>query len=146
MSNREGIGGMSGNGMQDKVQDKQQDEILYCARCGISFLWTQEEQRVPQAARPRHCPGCRALMPSPGRERGMVKWYDARKQYGFLVRAGQPDIYVHRSSIQGGLHLRPGDLVEFAVEETGRGLAALTVQLVEPAPPADPPTTPPRRR
>jgi len=110
-----------------------QDEVLYCARCGISFLWTQEEQKVDGAAAPRHCPACRRLLPPAGRERGLVKWYDPRKQYGFLVRAGQPDIYVHRTGMLEPRLLRPGDLVEFAVADTPRGPAAVDVTVVTPA-------------
>ena len=116
---------------------KQQDEILYCARCGISFVWTQEEQRQVDGAGadkpPLLCPGCRQLMPPADRARGMVKWYDPRKQYGFIVRAGQPDLYVHRSAVQSTRPLQPGDLVEFAVEATPRGPAADQVEIVEPA-------------
>jgi CspA family cold shock protein len=107
-----------------------QDEILYCARCGISFLWTREEQKQPNALAPQHCPGCRQLLPAAGRERGLVKWYDRRKHYGFIIRAGKPEIYVHRSAIQSHRSLRPGDLVEFTVEESARGPAAVAVSLV----------------
>jgi CspA family cold shock protein len=110
-----------------------QDEIQYCARCGISFLWSREEQqRAGEISVPPHCPGCRQLLPAAGRERGQVKWYDPRKQYGFLIRAGQPDIYVHRSALSGRRMLRPGDLVEFRVEQTERGLAAFDVVIMQP--------------
>jgi cold shock protein len=109
-----------------------QDEILYCARCGISFLWSQEEQKwAAGAPAPKHCHGCRRLLPATGRERGQVKWYDARKQYGFIVRVGQPDLYVHRSSLRGGRQLRPDHLVEFGVEQTARGPAAVDVVVIE---------------
>ena len=107
-----------------------QDEILYCARCGVSFLWTQEEQKQPGAITPLYCPGCRHLTPAPGRERGLVKWYDRRKHYGFIVRVGKPEIYVHRSAIVNQRQLSPGDLVEFTVEESARGPAAAAVLLV----------------
>ena len=107
-----------------------QDEVLYCARCGISFLWSQEEQHTGDTAQPRLCPGCRILLPPPGRERGLVKWYNKRKQFGFLIRTGQPDLYVHRSGVADGRPLQPGDLVEFAVVATDRGPAAVEVRLV----------------
>ncbi len=116
----------------DLMAAELQDEILYCARCGISFLWSQEEQKWAQAlAAPKYCGGCRCLLPGEGRERGLVKWYDPRKQYGFLVRSGQADIYVHRSALQGSRMLRPGDLVEFAVEQTQRGPAAAQVVVLQ---------------
>jgi CspA family cold shock protein len=108
-----------------------QDEILYCARCGISFLWSQEEQKWAQgSAAPKYCPGCRRLLPVDGRERGQVKWYDPRKQYGFIVRAAQPDLYVHRSALRSGRALHPDELVEFNVEETERGPTATDVAVI----------------
>jgi CspA family cold shock protein len=115
-----------------------QDEILYCARCGISFLWSREEQKwagtMPgDSPAPKHCAGCRQLLPAAGRERGQVKWYDPRKQYGFIIRSGHPDLYVHRSAVQGSRPLKPDDLVEFAVEQTARGPAAADVAVVERA-------------
>ncbi|MEJ5249133.1 cold shock domain-containing protein [Caldilinea sp.] len=106
------------------------DEELYCARCGISFLWTQEEQRQPDAVAPRYCPGCRQIMPAPGRERGLVKWFHRRKQYGFIVRARKPEIYVHRNAVRGKRLPRPGDLVEFTVQEGERGVQATDVRLL----------------
>lgn len=109
-----------------------QDEIQYCARCGISFLWSQEEQkRAKESPSSLYCPGCRQLLPAAGKERGMVKWYDPRKQYGFIVRSGHPDIYVHRSALRSGRTLRPDDLVEFRVEQTDRGPAAVDVVVVQ---------------
>ena len=110
-----------------------QDEILYCARCGISFVWRREEQEQPAAAQPLHCPACRRLLPEAGRERGLVKWYDRKKHYGFIVRAGHPDIYVHRTSFDSRRLPRPGDLVEFGVEESNRGPVAKAVVVIEPA-------------
>jgi cold shock CspA family protein len=35
------------------------------------------------------------------RERGRVKWFDAEKGYGFLVRSTGEDLFVHHSEIQG---------------------------------------------
>ena len=115
---------------------KLQDTILYCANCGISFLWSSEEQSQAQAAsdpgqilaKPIHCPGCRLLLPAPGRERGMVKWYNRRKRFGFIARRSQPDLFVHGSHLDGLPYLSPDDLVEFSVIETDKGLAASEVR------------------
>ena len=105
--------------------DQRQDEILYCANCGISFLWAQEEQKAePTAKAPLLCPGCRLLVPGPSRMRGVVKWYQTRKQFGFIVRKDAPDLYVHASALLEARSLRPGDLVEFTVRDTERGPAA----------------------
>lgn len=114
-----------------------QDEMLYCERCGISFLWTGEEQRTIQANsgeevdwKPTRCPGCRRILPPLGYERGEVKWYNPRKRYGFIVRANQPDIFVHHSGIKEAGRLHTGDLVEFSVAETDEKLAAHEVTVI----------------
>ncbi len=116
---------------------KIQDIILYCANCGISFLWSSEEQRQAHAAAPTsaptptptRCPGCRALLPPPGRERGLVKWYNQRKRFGFIARRNQPDLFVHGSQLDGPAFLSPDELVEFSVIETDKGLAASAVRV-----------------
>ena len=108
------------------------DQILYCERCGISFLWAQEEQRLG-GPKPLLCPGCRRALPAGNRQRGLVKWYNVRKQYGFIVRAEGPEIFAHRSEIQGGKRLRPGDLVEFSVGESGKGPIAQDIRVIEQA-------------
>ena len=110
------------------------DEVLYCERCGISFLWSVEEQSEEQAGsagRPLLCPGCRHSLPSAGRERGLVKWWSVRKKYGFIVRAGHPDIFAHRSALKDAGRLREGDLVEFGVEEREKGPVAVAIHALE---------------
>lgn len=110
------------------------DEMLRCERCGVTFLWTQEEQRQKENAprtRPEHCPGCRALLPQPNRERGLVKWYSTRSKYGFVSRADGPDIFAHRSGFDGVGRLRTGDLVEFAVAQGEKGPMAVDLRLVQ---------------
>jgi CspA family cold shock protein len=98
---------------------KQQDQICYCDRCGISFLWSVEEQKHAaesvKGQPPAHCPGCRQLLPTSGRERGVVKWYSPRKHYGFVTRQEGNDLFVHESGVEPGTRLAPGVLVEFDV-------------------------------
>jgi cold shock protein len=111
------------------------DQIRYCDRCGISFLWSAEEQRIAAAtagAAPSYCAGCRALLPEAACERGLVKWYNARKRFGFIVRHDQPEIFAHGSEVEGGTRLRPGDLVEFSVGTTARGPAAQAIRIIKP--------------
>jgi cold shock CspA family protein len=55
------------------------------------------------------------------------------------VRAGHPDIYVHRSAVESRRLPRPGDLVEFGVEESNRGPVAKAVLVVEAAVPSSKP-------
>ena len=113
-----------------------QDETCYCENCGISFLWIGEEQRInTDLEAPSYCPGCRQLMPDEEHERGMVKWYNARKRFGFIVRPDTEEIFVHRSALKGTNRLREGDLVEYYVAEGKSGLAARAVRILTQKPP-----------
>ena len=63
------------------------------------------------------------------RLRGRVKWFDARKGYGFIAREGQEDVFVHFSSIEmdGYKTLDDGEEVEFDIVTTDRGPQAALV-------------------
>ena len=68
------------------------------------------------------------------RETGTVKWFDAKKGYGFISRQdGKPDVFVHFSAIQGDSYrtLNEGQKVEFSVAEGNKGLQAEEVKAVE---------------
>jgi cold shock protein len=115
-----------------------QDETLFCERCGITFLWPVEEQKAQVAGgesvtTPLYCPGCRYLLPVPGRERGLVKFFNGRKQFGFLTRRNAPELFVHGSALAANQRLAPGDLVEFTLIQSERGPAAGEVVLLEKA-------------
>jgi len=56
------------------------------------------------------------------RERGRVKWFDAEKGYGFLVRPTGDDLFVHHSEVQGDpSDLSPNGEVEYEVGSNDRG-------------------------
>jgi CspA family cold shock protein len=117
---------------------KQQDELLFCERCGISFLWSSEEKKIALVAGtgnppPVYCAGCRHLLPEAGRERGVIKWYNGRKHYGFITRRTGPEIYLHGSELTAGTRAAVGDLVEFQVDTNERGPLARAVRLLERA-------------
>jgi superfamily II DNA/RNA helicase/cold shock CspA family protein len=64
---------------------------------------------------------------------GTVKWFDARKGFGFIVPArGGSDVFVHQSEIQidGYRRLSEGQRVEFEVTKGQQGMQASTVKLV----------------
>ena len=63
------------------------------------------------------------------RERGRVKWFDAEKGYGFLVRPTGEDLFVHHSEVQGDVsNLSPNDEVEYEVGRNDRGPNARRVR------------------
>jgi cold shock CspA family protein len=66
----------------------------------------------------------------PDRERGRVKWFDAEKGYGFLVRPTGEDLFVHHSEVEGDASvLGPGGEVEYTVGRNDRGPNARGVRL-----------------
>ncbi|MBQ6282957.1 MAG: cold shock domain-containing protein [Bacilli bacterium] len=64
--------------------------------------------------------------------RGNVKWFNNDKGYGFIEYLEGEDIFVHYSAIkkQGYKTLTEGQLVEFDLIETEKGLQAINVTAV----------------
>lgn len=60
-------------------------------------------------------------------EKGTVKWFDFRKNYGFIERKNESDVFVHASDIENNQLLDEGDEVSFEVEDAPRGLRAVNV-------------------
>lgn len=65
--------------------------------------------------------------------RGIVKWFNNDKGYGFIEYTDKEDIFVHYSAIKqdGYKTLQEGQLVEFKLLETGKGLQAVDVVVVK---------------
>ncbi len=63
------------------------------------------------------------------REKGVVKWFNAAKGFGFIQRANGEDVFVHFSAIQmnGYRSLEEGAEVEFEVKRGPKGLQAENV-------------------
>ena len=62
-------------------------------------------------------------------EKGTVKWFNASKGYGFITREQGGDVFVHYKSIEGDgfKSLEEGEMVEFEVENSPKGLQATNV-------------------
>ncbi len=63
---------------------------------------------------------------------GKVKWFDAKKGWGFIQQDNGEDVFVHYSNIEGSgfRSLEDGDEVEFEVVEGDKGLQAEQVHRV----------------
>ncbi len=64
--------------------------------------------------------------------RGTVKWFNNAKGYGFIEYGDLEDIFVHYSAIRmnGYKTLKEGNLVDFKLIETAKGLQAIEVEEV----------------
>ncbi|HRX85316.1 MAG TPA: cold shock domain-containing protein [Phycisphaerae bacterium] len=66
--------------------------------------------------------------------RGLIKWFDNKKGFGFIVgEDGQRDIFVHYSSIAGDgfRSLKDGEPVEYDVVQSDKGPQAQNVRRIE---------------
>ncbi|MFX1487815.1 MAG: cold-shock protein [Promethearchaeota archaeon] len=68
------------------------------------------------------------------KEKGFVKWFDAKRGYGFITVEGKEDIFVHFSNVQmsGFKKLDIGDEVEFEIQNSkeGKGPEAINVKII----------------
>jgi CspA family cold shock protein len=65
---------------------------------------------------------------------GVVKWFDNRKGYGFLIREDGRDVYCHASDVElPGFEkdLKTGDRVEFDIVQVPKGAKAIQVKRVK---------------
>ncbi len=64
---------------------------------------------------------------------GTVKWFDARKGFGFIQQENGDDVFVHFANItmDGFKTLNEGDKVEFDIVEGEKGLHASKVRKPE---------------
>ena len=64
------------------------------------------------------------------KEKGVVKWFNAAKGYGFIQRSSGEDVFVHYSAIQAGGYrtLEQGMEVQFEVKDGPKGLQAENVE------------------
>ena len=65
--------------------------------------------------------------------RGVIKWFNNSKGFGFIGREDGPDVFVHYSAIvgEGYRTLREGDVVEFEIAQGTKGPQAAIVQKVD---------------
>ena len=62
---------------------------------------------------------------------GKVKWFNEKRNYGFLSTSEGEDFFVHGSEVQGSNPLKQGDKVSFEPTETPRGKKAIKVKLLK---------------
>lgn len=63
---------------------------------------------------------------------GKIKWFNNEKGYGFIEVENGEDIFVHYSAIkqEGYKSLSEGQIVEYELIETDKGLQAINVKEV----------------
>ena len=70
--------------------------------------------------------------PMTGKYIGRMKWYNAKKGYGFLIRGGGEEIFFHKSGTVGEpTEIEEGQWVLYDVEETKKGPEATEIEPYE---------------
>lgn len=63
---------------------------------------------------------------------GTVKWYNARKGFGFVEREdGEKDVFVHASAVKkaGLKRLEGGQKISFDIEDSDKGPNAINLKV-----------------
>jgi len=60
--------------------------------------------------------------------KGKIKWFNARKGFGFIEGEDEKDVFVHRAAVPEGTYLNEGDEVEFEVEKDEKGPKAVDLK------------------
>lgn len=70
--------------------------------------------------------------PMTGKYIGCMKWYNAKKGYGFLIRGADEEIFFHKSNVIGDpMELKEGQWVLYDMEETNKGPEAAEIEPYE---------------
>jgi CspA family cold shock protein len=60
--------------------------------------------------------------------KGIVKWFDTKKGYGFIKGDDGKEVFAHRSDLSYfEVYLKKGDLIEYKVKKTTSGDKALDI-------------------
>lgn len=64
--------------------------------------------------------------------KGVVKWFNDKKGFGFIKKEDGNDVFVHYSGVAGDgfKTLAEGDKVEFEIENGEKGPRAVSVRII----------------
>ena len=112
-------------------------EVIICQKCGRGFTMRPNyrewlERRGVKIVHPVLCKTCFMKWGPRPKRKGTVKWFSARKKYGFIEGNDGEEVFFHQCQLVDGSVRRAdeGEPVRFHVRYEERGPKALNVEFV----------------
>ena len=110
-------------------------DVRVCQRCGRGYVLTATyNDFLARWGRnvivPVLCPTCFLEKGPLPKVKGRVKWFSARKHYGFLTLGEERDVFFHQEQLlaEADQSLREGQVVRFHLQNSPKGPEALNVE------------------
>ena len=108
-----------------------------CQRCGRGFVIVPSyrdllARRGVKVRLPVSCATCFRKMGPVPKSLGKIKWYNARKRYGFIVTPEGREVFLHRQQIidQETAEPKLGQEIRFHEQSSPKGPEAVNAELV----------------
>ena len=63
--------------------------------------------------------------------KGKVVWYNISRGYGFIQGNDKKKVFIHKGEVPfWTIYLKKGDLLNYNIEETSKGLKAIDVSII----------------
>lgn len=119
------------------TRNQTRSAMIVCQRCGRGFLLTDTyldllERHNAREIVPVSCPTCFLGKGPLPKDRGEIKWFNARKHYGFITTEGGEEVFFHQKQVveENGVRLQEGQAVRFHLHYPLKGPEALNVELL----------------
>jgi cold shock CspA family protein len=115
----------------------EQMSVVECTRCGSSFILSENycdwlARRGVKVIQPMLCPTCFMKVGPLPKQRGVVKWFNPGKHYGFIGVEEGEDVFFHQRQIIGSdeRETHEGQTARFHMRYAEKGPEALNVELL----------------
>jgi CspA family cold shock protein len=130
------MGVVSTDGTSEVKSMSEQTTIVECKRCGTSFILSPTycdwlARRGVKVIQPMLCATCFSKVGPLPKQRGVIKWFNPHKHYGFIDAEEGEDVFFHQEQIvEGGKEAHEGQRARFHVRYAERGPQALNVEVL----------------
>jgi cold shock CspA family protein len=115
----------------------EQMSVVECTRCGSGFILSAHYRdwlahRGVKVIQPMLCPTCFLKAGPLPKQRGVIKWFNPGKHYGFISVGEEEEVFFHQRQIIGNDEgeAYEGQTARFHVRYAEKGPEALNVELL----------------